>query len=440
MLKQLSFGAAAFVAAFLVGSSSCSGGGDVCVSKNVRCEAPLKCDPSDGVCKCGGRGGIQCPADFSCDGDSNTCLPVRCKSVDCSTKPGTSCDVLDGLCRCGGTGGALCADDETCNPAAKTCLPRASCNEVACSKNQVCNTVTGKCLCGTVECAFGQFCSVATDGAKTCVASACNGVACVGTNVCDTNDGYCKCNGAICQSGEACGCADGGTCLASERACNSTSICLNVTCGAGMTCDPTDGSCRCGGPGGPVCGQNQLCALGPSPQCQGGAQCTLPDGGSKSCTGGTSCDPEDGRCKCGGRGGKVCTSPDAGTTPLDPGEVCVANPVQQACRRPCDVRAPDCPTGSYCFFDSSAATPTAYCSVPTDSRIEDQACTTATGCFAPNPSRSLHCLGLTLGQAGICRPYCDVAAGTNGCLQVPRAQNCVQISGAPTGFGYCQPQ
>jgi hypothetical protein len=26
-----------------------------------------------------------------------------------------------------------------------------------------------------------------------------------------------------------------------------------------------------------------------------------------------------------------------------------------------------------------------------------------------------------------------------GCLQVPVAQRCVQITGAPVGFGYCQP-
>lgn len=435
MLKNLSFGLMAFFVAFGI-SSSCGGGGDQCVSRNVRCDAPLKCDPADGICKCGGRGGYVCPEGFGCDGDSNTCLPLRCKTVDCSQQPGTSCDVLDGLCKCGGTGGDVCAAEEICNPNAKSCLPRLNCNEVACPKNQTCDTVTGKCRCGAVECAFGQFCSLDTQGARTCITDLCNGVACAGANQCDANDGYCKCNGAVCQSGESCACPDGGACVGTERTCKPGSACLGVTCGGGTTCDPTDGQCKCGGPGGPTCASNQICSLGPPPQCQGGQQCQNPDGGAKSCTGGTSCDPEDGRCKCGGRGGKVCTAP-SGT---DPGEVCVSNPVQQACRRPCDVRASDCPTGTYCYFDTSAATPAAYCSAPTDSRVEDNACTTATSCFATSPSRSLHCNGLTLGQAGICRPYCDVAAGSSGCIQVPRAQTCVQIQGAPAGYGYCQPQ
>jgi hypothetical protein len=104
------------------------------------------------------------------------------------------------------------------------------------------------------------------------------------------------------------------------------------------------------------------------------------------------------------------------------------------------VISPDCPTGLSCFFDTAAATPVAYCAAPTGTQAQDQACTVATACYSGTPARAMHCNGLAVGQTGICRPYCDVAAGTSGCLQVPQAQVCTAISGAPTSsnFGYCQ--
>src|SRR5687768_9397115 len=87
--------------------SACGGGPkNVCLDRNVRCDAPLVCDPDDGVCKCGGRGGVKCPEGFLCDAIANTCLSTRCADVDC--QGGTSCDVNDGKCKCGGTGGDLC--------------------------------------------------------------------------------------------------------------------------------------------------------------------------------------------------------------------------------------------------------------------------------------------------------------------------------------------
>jgi hypothetical protein len=434
----------ASVAAVVVGAvtASCGGGPkNVCLDRNVSCEAPLTCDPSDGICKCGGRGGVVCPSGFSCDPASNTCLSTRCARVDCSDKPGTSCDVLDGLCKCGGTGGLVCSDTEDCNPNAKACVPRINCTQVACPRNQVCDPATGQCMCAGARCSAGQSCSVNTDGGKTCVNDACTGVTCTGNNVCDPSDGLCKCNGVVCQSGEACACPAGsdGGCAPDQLACRPGNACANVTCSNNTTCDPVDGQCKCGGPGGPVCASNQICNLGPPAQCQGGAQCTLPDGGAKSCAGGTSCDPEDGRCKCGGRGGIVCL-PENADGGVNPAEICVQNPVQQACRQPCDVRNPNCPPGTYCYYDSSAATPAAYCAAPTDSKAEGDACTVATACFSTSPtSRSLHCLGLVLGQTGICRAYCNVADGTQGCIQVPRPQTCLQIPQAPPGFGYCNP-
>ncbi len=419
-----------------------SNGKNLCADRNITCDAPLSCDPSDGVCKCGGRGGVVCADGFVCDPVANTCQSTKCARVDCSDKFGTSCDVLDGTCKCGGTGGKVCAENEQCQPLTKTCAPSIDCRSAGCKRFESCEQATGKCLCGASSCAANQACSVGGGGAKTCTTTACLGVSCTGANVCDSADGLCKCNGVVCQSGEACACplgSDGGTCDASARSCRAGTACLGVTCQNGTTCDPVDGVCKCGGPGGPVCAANQVCSLGPPPKCQGGQQCTNPDGGTKTCPSGTSCDPEDGVCKCGGRGGVVCApaSTDGGT---DPAEVCVQNPNQQACRRPCDIRSPDCPTGQFCYFDSSATTPVAYCAAPTDNRTELAACNAATACFSMNPApRSLHCNGLALGQTGLCRAYCDTAAGTQGCLQVPAAQRCLQITGAPMGYGYCQP-
>ena len=427
-------------------TASCGGGTrNVCVDRNVQCEAPLACDPGDGQCKCGGRGGVVCGEGFVCDPVANTCQSTRCARVDCSDKFGTSCDVLDGKCKCGGTGGLSCADNEQCNPLTKSCAPSVDCRARGCNRNESCDQATGRCLCGSGTCTALQSCSVTgSDGARMCVENVCKGVACTGANACDVGDGFCKCNGVVCQSGEACACPpgnDAGTCAAAQRSCRAGTACLGVTCQNGTTCDPVDGACKCGGPGGPACAANQICSLGPPPKCQGGVQCTQPDGGPRSCPSGTSCDPEDGACKCGGRGGVVCApagGADGGTP--EAAEVCVQNPNQQACRRPCDIRSPDCPTGTFCYFDSSATTPVAYCAAPTDMRVEPLDCNSATACFSMSPApRSLHCNGLALGTRGLCRAYCDVVAGPAGCLQVPVAQRCLQITGAPMGYGYCLP-
>jgi hypothetical protein len=437
------FGLSASVMA-LVSASCGSGPKNLCVERNIRCSTPLICDPGDGVCKCGGRGGVSCDSDSMCDPIANVCVSKKCDSVDCTDQPGTSCDVRDGVCKCGGTGGKACGASEVCDPNAAACVAMTNCNDVACPFNQTCDASTGRCLCGAVPCAVRQTCSVDAEQAKTCVDDNCAGVACTGASACDRTDGVCKCNGSVCQSGQACLCPEGadGGCGATQRSCRVSGLCEHVTCPVSNTvCDPGDGQCKCGGPGGPSCGANQLCTLGPPAKCEGGAQCALPDGGPKSCVGGTSCDPEDGLCKCGGARGLLCAPAGGADGGSDaPAEICISNPLQQACRRPCDVRSPQCESGTYCYFDSSAATAAAYCAAPTESKEEDSACTSPTACFSMTPSaRSLHCLGLALGQTGICRAYCDVGAGTAGCLQ-DRPRVCLALPMAPMGTGYCNPQ
>jgi hypothetical protein len=246
----------------------------------------------------------------------------------------------------------------------------------------------------------------------------CATVQCSAMNVCDPTDGLCKCKGVVCLAGERCDPALG---------CVQSSACNQVTCSGLTTCDPADGLCKCGGAGGPVCASNQICVLTPQPVCQGGGACNQPDGGPVTCAGNTSCDPNDGVCKCGGAGGIVCST----------GEICVNGFTSNACRTPCDPLSPSCTAGNFCFFDYSVAIPVAYCAAPTGSSLEGDACTTATQCFASATSRSLVCVGLFPGQAGICREYCD-ATNDAGCPQTPPNQMCMPLPGA-TDAGFCQP-
>ncbi|MBX5481318.1 MAG: hypothetical protein IRZ16_05650 [Myxococcaceae bacterium] len=420
---------------------ACGGSGDLCKDKNIRCEDPLACDPDDGICKCGGRGGVVCREGEVCDAVSNTCLSTRCAGVNCSSKPGTTCDQLDGQCKCGGTGGQICGENETCDPALKQCVKNTDCSTVACPVNEVCDPSTGSCVCGTETCGPGESCTVDANN-KSCAPDNCFGVKCLGNTTCDPADGRCKCNGAVCAPGSVCACpagSDGGTCAAEVRICQPGSACANVVCTGGTTCDPSDGQCKCGGPGGPVCRSDQVCSL-TTFQCQGGEQCTLPDGGMKICPLGTSCDPEDGVCKCGGRGGEVCNSGADG----GPEETCVESIFSQTCRQTCDPRFQNCPAGQFCYFDTTAKHPTAYCAVNSGTQTLGQACNNATACFTTDPSpRGLFCANLGTfdqpGSTGFCRAFCDTTVPNNqSCPTVP-PHICTTIKDAAPGVGYCQP-
>src|SRR5256885_5384031 len=110
MLKTLLAGLIGAAVGLLLFMACGGGPKNVCVDKNVRCDAPLACDPDDGKCKCGGRGGLICAEDGGtvCDALTNTCLTARCGShANCLA--GTECDSNDGVCKCGGTGGKVCA-------------------------------------------------------------------------------------------------------------------------------------------------------------------------------------------------------------------------------------------------------------------------------------------------------------------------------------------
>jgi hypothetical protein len=417
--------------------SACSNSADLCQQKDVRCSQPLTCDPADGVCKCGGPGGVACGETAVCDAESNTCLSTLCEGKTCTG--GRACDVTDGTCKCGGTGGLECGAGTVCDPMTRACIASTPCADVACGANETCDPSTGDCVCGVTPCPFGKACALGDTGERTCVEDKCAGNTCANDlYVCDPNDGRCKCNGAVCQGGEACGCPDGSaSCATEQRACVSGSACGNVQCAGGTTCDPADGQCKCGGPGGDICTAEQLCNLGPPARCQGGEQCLNPDKTPKLCGNGTTCDPEDGRCKCGGRGGELCESSVGGQT-----QICVESNGGADCRVQCNPLSPLCGAGTSCYFDEGAATPDASCAAPTDQRALGASCNGAEVCFDVARQRPLHCAGRDLEEntPGRCRAYCRTSLPDDeACPQIPDPHACVPIEGAESmELGFCE--
>jgi hypothetical protein len=391
----------------------------------VTCTGGLTCDPGDGQCKCGGEGGVVCAAGQLCDTTTVTCSDPAHACADVACTGNTACDPADGQCKCGGAGGVVCASGTICNPATRSCSDGNACVGVVCPGRQSCDISDGTCKCDGQLCGAGQVCS-ATEG-QGCVASACAGVQCTGNTVCDEASGACLCGGSLCVAGQTCGCprADGGlgpdTCDASARACVDSTLCAGVACHGGSTCDPADGLCKCGGPGGPQCGSGQNCDVSVG-ACIGGDRCR-----NITCATGTSCDPEDGQCKCGGQGGQVCGDDQS----------CFQVQAGYACRTSCDPLQQNCDPSQACYFDESASASAGYCATPgtkTDTGNPPPLCNSANDC-----AQGYHCVP-EVGRnfPGTCHRYCAVSQGAGGCTG---SNNCVQLgNGAPDDVGACEAQ
>src|SRR5690606_18490422 len=88
----------------------------------------VKCDPQDGVCKCGGPGGTICAADEICvlsAGQPASCETNICAGVLCER--GMNCDPTDGSCSCGGE---ICGDGTVCRD--NSCVTGSLCDGVTC--------------------------------------------------------------------------------------------------------------------------------------------------------------------------------------------------------------------------------------------------------------------------------------------------------------------
>jgi len=344
-------GAGALWVALLVGVTGCTETLEtttVALCQDVECLGALSCDPSDGNCKCGGLGGVFCESGQSCQLEpSPQCVDKSCEFVVCDR--GQSCVEGTGSCGCGES---VCGQDEHCVD--KVCVAATRCEGVSCELGMSCDPEDGRCKCDGTICGRAETCREGR-----CEEDLCAGVSCGQNAVCSPSDGKCHCGaptGPICTFGEACVTVDG---IAEAEggepsfACLSSGLCRDDSCGPGTTCDPVDGLCRCGGVGelSAVCSPAQSCIDG---KCIGGDLCE-PGGIPTVCPGGLSCDPLDGQCKCGGMGGPLCPESTVCTLALDGSGV--------QCREACDITAGSaaCGSGKACYLDKALGHGLAFC-------------------------------------------------------------------------------
>lgn len=302
---------------------------------NVECGENQLCDEVDGFCKCGGS---TCQPEESCALEpSPHCTTATCAFVSCDR--GMSCHPVTGDCVCGNVS---CEEEERCVQG--VCTSADPCEGVSCDDGLSCDPRDGSCSCAGELCEVGAAC---VDGA--CVSDPCLGVSCGRDSVCNQEDGNCHCGeaeGPICSAGEVC--ADEGA----GFGCMISTFCDGVSCPAGESCDPDDGVCRCGGLGSehPGCNQGESCLEG---VCRGGDLCA-PGGVEKICAPGLSCDPLDGLCKCGGKDGSICAQGEGCTTMLG----------TATCLKSCSplVIPSECAAGEGCYLAPDRDYRSAFCS------------------------------------------------------------------------------
>jgi hypothetical protein len=393
-------------------SGKCSG---------VTCGQFDSCDPTDGLCKCGGRqggdggvGGVVCAAGETCSGTLQQCVSDLCATVNCSN--GNSCSPSDGMCRCGGT---ICGADQLCDQILHQCVGAPNCQNVLCPGGESCNPTSGNCDCGSATgCTGGQAC---VDGG--CVTDLCFGLHCSGAGMA-CYAGVCRCGsstGPACNQDEVC---QGNACVLSAK-------CLTVSCTPGNVCSAADGLCHCASVDGPICQGQSTCTLyfpssglvppngasypdsGILGYCLGGNLCQSVNGG-RGCTNPLeNCDPTTGYCLCG-------TISDAG--PLPPrcaqGDFCASldGGIAPQCFQPCDPYAQNCPTLA-----------------PPDGGRDGG---------APDASLVQGCYYEPVMNALVCEPvanlssYESLACGKNGdCIQ---GQDCFPLSGDELDAGFVQ--
>ena len=96
------------------GNGSCAGQ-DIC--EGVVCHGGTTCSPLDGQCRCGGFDNAApiCGLDQTCDQANRRCIGGdTCANVTCLPGSNLSCDDEEGICKCGGHGGVVCEPEQGC--------------------------------------------------------------------------------------------------------------------------------------------------------------------------------------------------------------------------------------------------------------------------------------------------------------------------------------
>ncbi|MFO7155676.1 MAG: hypothetical protein DIU72_003525 [Pseudomonadota bacterium] len=336
----------------------------------VDCAAPLTCDPSDGVCKCGtGDSRMICKSNEVCVVTAEGvpfCTEDRCVGVVCDRNE--TCDPTDGVCKCGAT---TCSEGEIC--VQNRCGVPDPCAGQACPEGQTCDSTDGRCKCGGEICADNESC---VDG--VCVDDPCKGVNCPQNSVCNPVDRACHCGtetGPVCETGQACVNEEGDWICRGAR-----DKCEAVACSGDAVCDLDTGACCCGGTGDAcvVCEEGQLCYRG---ECTGRIPCQY------ECEPGYVCNPEKDQCECGGQ---LCQA-DQTCMALD-GE-------NWQCVNRCDPWNPNsCGEGLACYIDLMALGTTGYCAPPGENGDNDR-------CDLPHDCEpGFTCVG---SSNKVCRQLCD---------------------------------
>ena len=247
----------------------------------------------------------------------------------------------------------------------------------------------------------------------------CDDVACEGGTTCDPADGACKCGGAggpICHSDEVC-------VLEPTAACVSNA-CSLITCERGMSCDPTRGECTCGGA---ICDEGTFCI---DDRCVTGGACA-----GVACGDGEHCDPADGLCKCGDQvcpfGQRcedgACVEDRCNGVNCGEGSVCSPDDGLCHCGR---ADGPVCSTGQTCVGGAEAPACEGH-DVCADAAIR---CPTGTVCDPTSPTGACRCGGI-----GEAFPVCDADQTCN-----PERRQCLggdQCRNVTCGDGLtCNPE
>ena len=190
-------------------------------------------------------GGAQCPADYSCNGE--TCEPDAGRCDACGGQCGgatPACIAETGMCgEC--SNDTPCPIGEFCDPMTNTCSGNEPCE---CGNDAQCATCGGRPIClqgNCVECLDDTDCPAR---------SACN----LDTFACEAS----PCSGVTCQMGSQCS-EQTGRC---EPGCNVAADCADPNT---LDCNPATGQCfyRDGtcdpGAGDGVCAPGATCTLNP---------------------------------------------------------------------------------------------------------------------------------------------------------------------------------